>query len=169
MFQIGDRIIHPSLGAGRVVKIEKLPCLGSNKLYYSIELLAEPKTRVWIPVKSAEEKGVRYPTPKSELGRIWHVLQSEPETLSADHKKRHEFLQQKLRGGDILQIVEVVRDLFWKDHRSRRLTLEGRRLYERGLLLLTGEVAAVKGCDFSTARATIVESLDASLAARLAA
>jgi CarD family transcriptional regulator len=169
MFQIGDKIIHPGYGAGTVVKIEKLPCLGSNKLYYSIELLEESKTHVWIPVKDAEGKGVRHPTSKSQLSRTWRVLQSEPETLSSDHNKRYELLEEKLRGGDILQIVEVVRDMFWKDHRSHRLTIEDRRLYDRGLLLLTGEVAAVQGCDFAAAKAMIADSLGASLAAKSAA
>ena len=166
VFQIGDKIIHPVYGAGTVVKIEKLSCLGSNRLYYSIDLLEESKTHVWIPVQDAEEKGVRHPTPSSQLGRVWHALQSEPETLSSNHDEWYELLQGKLHGGDILQIVEVVRDMFWRDHRSRRLTIEGRRLYDRGLLLLTGEVAAVQGCDFAVARAIISDSLGASLAAK---
>jgi RNA polymerase-interacting CarD/CdnL/TRCF family regulator len=166
MFQIGARIIHPSYGAGTVIKIEKLPCLGSNKLYYSIELLDDPKTHVWIPIKDAEEKGMRHPTSKSQLNLIWRVLRSEPETLSRDHRKRLEYLQEKLHGGDIFQIVEVVRDMFWKDHRSNRLTIQGRRLYKRGLWLLTGEVAAVQGCDFAAAQAMISDNLGASLAAK---
>jgi CarD family transcriptional regulator len=164
MFQLGDKIIHPGYGAGTVVEIKELSCLGSDKLYYSVELLDESKTQVWIPIKDAGKRGLRYPTPKSQLSRIWLALQSEPETLSSDHKERYEFLHEKLCGGDILQIVEVVRDLFWKDHRACRLTIAGRRLYERGLWLLTGEVAAVQGCAFAAAKAMIADRLNASLA-----
>ena len=46
MFRVGDTVIHPGYGAGTVVDIEKLQCLGSDKPYYSIELSDEPKTRV---------------------------------------------------------------------------------------------------------------------------
>jgi CarD family transcriptional regulator len=168
-FQIGDRIIHPGHGAGTVVKIEKLTSLGSGKLYYSVELLGESKTHVWIPIRDAEANGVRHPIPRSQLGRIWGVLQSDPETLSSDHKERYELLQEKLGSGDVLRIVEAVRDMFWKDNRIRRLTIQGRRLYERGLLLLTSEVAAAQGCDFADAKAMIADSLSESLAARPAA
>ena len=73
MFQIGDTIIHPGYGAGTVVKIEKLQCLGSDKLYYSIELLDGSKTLVWVAVGDAGNRGVRYPTLKSQLGQMWRI------------------------------------------------------------------------------------------------
>jgi CarD family transcriptional regulator len=166
MFQVGDTVIHPGYGAGTVVEIEKLQCLGSDKLYYSIELSDESKTRVWVPVKGAGEKGVRYPTPKSQLGQIWHVLRAEPETLSPDHNKRYESLQEKLRSGDIFQVAEVVRDMSWKGHRSRSLTIQGKRLYERGLMLLMSEVAVVQGCDLAVAEARISDILEENLVSR---
>ena len=165
MFQIGDTVIHPGYGAGTVVKIEKLQCLGSDKPYYSIELSDGSKTRVWVPVRDAGKRGVRYPTLKSQLGRIWRVLRAGPETLSDDHKERHELLQEKLRGGDIFRIAEVVRDMFWTDHSSSRLTIMGKELYDRGLMLLASEVAAVQGCDFGAAKAEISNILGTSLAA----
>jgi RNA polymerase-interacting CarD/CdnL/TRCF family regulator len=57
MFRVGDTVIHPSHGAGTVIDIEKLQSLGSDKMYYSIELLDGSKTRVWVPVKDAGTKG----------------------------------------------------------------------------------------------------------------
>jgi CarD family transcriptional regulator len=166
VFRVGDTVIHPGHGAGTVVDIEKLQCLGSNKLYYSIALSDGSKTRVWVPVRDAEKKGIRHPTLKSQLGQIWRVLRSDPEALSPDHRERYELLQEKLRSGDIFQVVEVVRDMFWKDHRSRRLTITGKELYDKGLLLLTSEVAVVQDCDLAAAKAMISGMLGASLAAK---
>jgi CarD family transcriptional regulator len=166
MFQIGDTIIHPGYGAGTVVKIEELQCLGSDKLYYAIELLDGSKTLVWVAVGDAGNRGVRYPTLKSQLGQIWRTLRAEPETLPPDHNDRYESLQEKLRGGDILRIAEVVRDMFWKDHRSRGLTIIGKGLYERGLTFLASEVAVMEDCDAAAAEAMISDILGASLAAK---
>ena len=169
MFQIGDTVIHPDYGAGTVVKIEELQCLGSNDLYYSIELSDGSKARVWVSVSNAEKKGIRYPTRKSQLVQIWHVLRAGPEMLPPDHKERYESLQDKLRGGDIFRIAEVVRDMFWEDHRSHKLTISGKELYDRGLMFLTSEVAVAQGCDFTAAGAMISNILGASLAAEPAA
>jgi CarD family transcriptional regulator len=165
MFQVGDTVIYPGYGAGRVVKIGKLQCLGSDKLYYSIELADDSKTNVWIPVQDAEAKGVRHPTPKAQLGQIWRVLRAGPETLSTDHKERYGSLQEKLGGGDVFRIAEVVRDMYWKDHCVRRLTITGKELYDRGLALLTSEVAVMQECEFTAAKAAIAGILGASLAA----
>ena len=109
---------------------------------------------------------MRHPTPESQLGQIWRALRAEPETLSPDHNERYISLQEKLRGGDILKVAKVVRDMFWKDHRSRRLTIQGKRLYERGLMLLTSEVAVMQGCDLAGAEVNMSSILEASLAAR---
>jgi CarD family transcriptional regulator len=165
VFQIGDTVIHPGYGAGTVVKIEKLQHLGSNKLYYSIELSDGSRTRVWIPVGDEGKRGVRYPTLKSQLDQIWRVLRAGPETLSPDHDERHELLLEKLRGGDVFRVAEVVRDMFWEDHSSNRMTIVGKELYDRGLMLLTSEVAAAQGCDLAAARAEISSILGASLRA----
>jgi len=166
MFQIGDTVIHPGYGAGTVVEIERLQCLGSDKLYYSIELSDGSKTRVWVAVGDAGNRGIRYPTRKSQLGRIWRTLRAEPETLPPDHNERYESLQEKLHGGDIFRTAEVVRDMFWKDHCSRGLTIIGKGLYDRGLTFLVSEVAVVQGCDATAAEAMISDILGASLAAR---
>ncbi|MFL7809782.1 MAG: CarD family transcriptional regulator [Anaerolineae bacterium] len=165
-FQIGDTVIHPGYGAGTVVDIGKLNCLGSGKPYYSIELADGSKTRVWVPVRDADKRGVRRPTPLSQLGRIWHVLSAGPEPMSADHDERSERLQEKLRGGDAFRVAEVVRDMFWQSHRSRRLSILDKELYDKGLALLTSEVAVVLGCALAAAEAEISDTLAASLAAQ---
>jgi CarD family transcriptional regulator len=166
MFQIGDTVIHPGYGAGTVVKIEKLQFLCSDKPYYSIVLSDGSKTCVWVAVTDAGKKGIRRPTRKSQLGRIWRTLRAEPETLPSDHDERYELLQERLRGGDIFRTAEVVRDMFWQDNRSRRLTIKGKQLYDRGLTFLTSEVAVVQGCDSAAAEAMISDILGASLAAK---
>ena len=166
MFQIGDVVIHPGYGAGTVRYIEEQQFLGSDKPYYSIELLDGSKTRVWVAVADAVKKGIRHPTPKSQLGRIWRALRAEPEALPTDHNERYESLQERLRGGDILQVTKVVRDMYWKDHRSRKLTIRGKQLYDRGLTFLASEVAVVQGCDSAAAEAIISDVLGASLAAK---
>jgi CarD family transcriptional regulator len=166
MFQIGDTVIHPGYGAGTVVDIGKLHCLGGGKPYYSIELADGSKTRVWVPVRDADKRGVRHPTPASQLIQIWRVLSAGPEPMSPDHDERSGCLQAKLRVGDAESVAEVVRDMFWASHRSRRLTILDKELYDRGLALLSSEVAVVQGCDLAAAEETISGVLAASLAAQ---
>ena len=163
MFQVGDRIVHPSYGVGTVTEIKVRHTLGSGKRYYSIELLDQPATVVMVPVGAEEKMGLRRPVAETKLGRVWRVLRGDPKTLPSDHEKRCTLLDEKLSSGDVFAIAEVLRDLTWRRAEKRHLTIRGKRLYERGMALLAGEVASVQDSDLLDAEILISGVLDKSL------
>jgi RNA polymerase-interacting CarD/CdnL/TRCF family regulator len=112
-----------------------------------------------VPVVSAEEIGLRLSMPQTELDQVWGVLRATPEILPTDHEQRYEVLRDRLRGGDILQIASALRDMAWREERERRLTKQGKRLYDESLMLLAGEVAIAQDSDLSAAEAQIMETL----------
>jgi len=166
VFQVGEMVVHPGYGAGRVVDVEKLSCLGSDKQYYSIKLLDGSETQVWVPVKEAEDRGVRRPIASARLSEVWRLLRAKPDTLPTDHQQRYGIVRQRLEDGDILQIAVALRDLSWKDHNVSSLTSEGKRLYDKGMKLLASEVALVQGNDRDTVETEIVRVLDENMAKR---
>jgi CarD family transcriptional regulator len=160
-FRVGDKIIHPSHGAGVVTEIKELGFFGrQSKPYYSIELLSEPGTVVMVPVKDADRVGLRRPMSSSQLRKLWHRLREEPNELPSDHKERYSVVRTAIEDGDVFQIAEVLRDLWWKDYNVRKLTTEGKRLYAKGMRLLASEVAAIQNSDLTEAEARISETLD---------
>jgi RNA polymerase-interacting CarD/CdnL/TRCF family regulator len=163
MFRIGDAVIHPSYGVGTVTEIKKRHTLASGKQYYSIELLGDPGTVVMVPVGAEERMGLRPPIAESQLGQVWRVLTSDPNELPSDHDERCELLNNKLCGGDVLKIAEAVRDLAWRKEEKRHLTIRGKRLYERGMALLAGELASIRGDDLQVVEYQISKALDKSL------
>ena len=163
MFKAGDAIIHPVRGAGIVVRVEERQWRGSNDLYYRIELLGQPGTRLMIPVSAAKTLGLRRVIPQSKLSRVWRVLRADPRTLPADYKKRYKLLDDKLHTGDVLQVAEVVRDMAWRQQRKGRLTMTGKRRYEEGMRILAGEIAAVRSVDLDDAKAQVRARLTESM------
>jgi CarD family transcriptional regulator len=159
VFELGDKVFHPVHGAGNIVEVKERRSLGNARRYYSIELLSQPKTLLMVPVASAEEIGLRMSMPQAELDQVWGVLRATPQVLPADHEQRYEVLRDRLRGGDILQIAAALRDMAWREERERRLTKQGKRLYDESLTLLAGEVAIAQDSDLSAAEAQIVETL----------
>jgi RNA polymerase-interacting CarD/CdnL/TRCF family regulator len=168
VFQIGDVVVHPGYGVGKVVEIEKLSCLGSDKRYYSIKLVDDAGTQVWVPVKEAEERGVRRPISRSQLGEIWRALCAKPQALPSEHQKRYGVVRQKVDDGDSLQIAEALRDLSWKDYHVRSLTSEGKRLYDKAMKLLATEVAVVQGSDRETVESELSRVLNENVVQRAA-
>jgi CarD family transcriptional regulator len=163
VFQIGDKVFHPVHGAGTVVEVKERHSLGNARRYYSIALLSQPKTVLMVPVKAAQEIGLRSPLQQSDLDQVWGVLKDDPETLPTDHEQRYALLRDRLREGNTLHIATVLRDMAWREEKERRLTKQGKGLYEESLALLAGEVALVQNSDLSTAHAQIVETLRESV------
>ncbi len=152
MFEKGDAVVHPTLGAGFIMGMQELSPGGEPRKYYKIKILRKTPTNLLIPVEEAEEM-VRAATPESKLKEIWHILESEPEKLPKNHRTRYKFLVDKLAEGDIHKVAEVVRDLAWRRHwRDKGLTTRSKRAYRKGVQLLATEVAAAKDIELAQAK-----------------
>ncbi len=160
MFKAGEAIVHPIRGAGVVECIEERQWRGRQSLYYRIKLLSQPGSSLMIPIAKAENIGLRPAIPSSELGQVWRVLRTDPQTLPTDHKERYQILEDKFRTGDILQVAEAMRDMTWRQQQEGNLTTRGKRMYQEGMLLLAGEVAATQGIELTEAETQIRERLD---------
>jgi CarD family transcriptional regulator len=163
-FKVGDAVVHPLRGAGVVTAVEERELRGDSDEYYSIEMMGVPTTKLIVPTDAAEEVGLRRAISRSRLRRLWRVLKGEPDALPTDHKKRYEQLRGKLSGGDTYEVAETVRDIAWREVEEGRLTTVDRRLYDEGMNLLAGEVAAVEGIEMSAAEKEIGARLSKGLA-----
>lgn len=169
MFKAGDPIVHPVRGAGVVVRVEERQWRGRSALYYKIRLLGQRGVTLMVPTDVAETLGLRRAIPQSRLKQVWRVLRADPEGLPANHKQRYELLKEKLHAGNVFQVAEVVRDMAWRQEREGRLTTVGRRIYEEGIALLAGEIAATQGVDVADAETQVTAQLGESLSPATAA
>ena len=167
MFKVGDAVVHPIRGAGMIKSIEERDWRGSSTQYYRINLLSQPGSSLMLPIEIAKKTGLRRATPSSRLKQIWSVLRSDPEILPTEHKERYQLLEDKLHAGKVLQVTEAVRDMAWRQQQEGRLTTRGKQMYEEGLTLLAGELAATQGIDLADAETQIKEKLKESFHEKL--
>ena len=158
MFEIGDKVVHPTHGAGLVTGIRKEDLLDQYHRYYIIDLAVDHRT-LMIPVSKAEEIGLRSVSQGATLSQAWRTLGASAETLSDDYKKRQERIQEKLKTGDTIKIAEVIRDLSALK-REDHLTSFDTRLLDRAQQFLACEVALVEEMQVSEAERMISETLD---------
>lgn len=139
MFEVGDKVVHPAHGAGVVARIEEKELLEGFTSYYIIELAATDM-KLMIPVRTAEEIGLRPVARPAQIEAIYRTLQSEPRDLINDFKKRQALLTEQLKSGDIVDVAEVVRDLYWRNLASQLSPTESRQL-ESAKQQLAGELS----------------------------
>jgi RNA polymerase-interacting CarD/CdnL/TRCF family regulator len=163
MFQVGDAVVHPVRGAGVVTDIEEFRRRGRDRSYYRIELTSHPRTSVMVPVNDAEEHGVREAIPASKMKRVWRVLARVPQSLPDDFTVRRAALKDKLGSGEARQVAEALRDMAWRRSREGGLTTTERRLYRKGMNILAGEIAAVRGSDLEAVKLKVGNRISKNL------
>ena len=164
-FENGDVIVHPFRGAGVVMGVAKRELRGDgDRYYYRIRLMDQPGNKLMIPTDAVKQLGLRHAISQTELKKVWRVLRADPEVLPDDHKKRYQLLRDKFSTGGPFQVAEVVRDMAWRRQRNGRLNIQGKRLHEKGMSFLTGEIAAVQDIDLDDAEAQVRAKLTNSMA-----
>jgi CarD family transcriptional regulator len=135
--------------------------LDGIKRYYVIEIPVQGLT-VHLPVRKADEVGIRPAMAPSRLLQVLRKLRSRPRRLPEDYKERQEQILEKLKTGRVDQLVRVVRDLSW--HRERaHLTKRDTDYLKQGCDLLAAEMALVSGDDISDANELIESTVTAAM------
>lgn len=161
-FAVGDRVVHPHHGPGRVAGIERKELMDGTKRYYVIDIPGRALT-LQVPVRKIGDVGVRPAMSPSRLPKVLRTLRSRPRRLPDDYKERQEQIDAELRTGRVMKLARVVRDLTW--HRDRaHLTKRDTDLLKQGQDQLAAEMALVSGDDVAEASELIESTMAAAVA-----
>ena len=70
LYEVGDKVVYPHHGAGKIIKKELKEILGSRREYLTIQILYNDMT-VMVPCENAEAAGLRKVTTKRSSTRSW--------------------------------------------------------------------------------------------------
>lgn len=164
-FSVGDNVVHPHYGPGRIASVTQWQVKEEARSYYVIEIPGQALT-VYVPALKAGEVGVRPAMSQSRLEQVMRTLRSKPRRLPDDYKERQEQVNAEIRTGHVIELAKVVRDLTW--HRERaHLTKIDADLLKEGWDLLAAEMALVSGVDISDSSRLISSTVDSAQAATL--
>jgi CarD family transcriptional regulator len=163
-FSVGDKVVHPHHGPGRITGVQQREFLDGEKVYYKIEIPTQALA-VYLTSRAMQTLGVRPAIPRARLPRVLDRLQSEPSLLPEDFKVRQEEVWERLKTGRAMQLAETVRDLTWHKERDH-LTQKDTDQLAQGKSRLAAEMALVSGTEVSDMERTIEDALAAALAKR---
>lgn len=142
MFKIGDKVVYPMHGAGTIVAIEDREILGKKHEYYVL-LLPINKLKVMIPVKKADEVGVRKIMEISEMEEVLEILSSEEKfKMPTNWNRRYRFNFDKIKSGNLIEIAGVIKSLEKLDSKKSLSTGE-RKILNEARIIIISEMALV--------------------------
>ncbi|MCB0211761.1 MAG: hypothetical protein KDJ52_20650 [Anaerolineae bacterium] len=160
---VGQNVIHPTHGAGKITGVTEMDMVDEFKKYYVIEFFNKRLT-LHVPISNWEDLSIRKVMSENKAEDVFEVLQSEPEALPNEFKKRRRKIEDWLQSGMPVHIAEAVRALAWRDKAGGLSNLES-RLFSQAKDMLITEVALATNQNDRQARTAIEEALALAMAA----
>jgi CarD family transcriptional regulator len=159
IYQVGDQVVHPQHGVGRILKLEERSFEpGVVRLYYEVSLING--STVWVPM-DLSISGLRKVTSRGEITVCRKILEARPSPLDEDARFRQSNLAARLKKGSVRTQCEVVRDLYaYGEHRSLNGTIG--IFYKAAQDVLCQEWSVVEGISIPEASQEIERLLEKS-------
>ena len=109
-FKVGDKVVYPHHGAGKVLKKEKKVLLGEKREYLTIQILHNDMT-VMVPCENTGVAGLRRVIDHATVKKVVSVLQDDVSDMPGNWNRRFKHNREKIRTGDIFELAEVIRNL----------------------------------------------------------
>lgn len=126
-FAIGDKVVHPIQGAGKVVDIKEIDIDNKMVLYYEIEFNGG-KMITNVPVENADNIGLREIITPEETKKVIESFCTYEVKIDSNWNKRQRENIEKLRSGNIYIVLEVLKELMYRDHIKGLSTSERKTL-----------------------------------------
>lgn len=136
MYDIGDRVVYPMQGAGKIVAIEKKELLGMVKEFFILQMPIA-NIRISIPVDQIDNIGIR-PVMSIEDGKkVMEILRDSSSQMSENWSQRYRENLENLKSGDPFEMAEVIRNLQMRDMEKGLSTSEKKMLSKTRKMLIS--------------------------------
>jgi CarD family transcriptional regulator len=161
-FEIDDYVVYPSHGVGQITD-EEVQSVAGIELNMFVIVFKKDKMTLKVPFNKVQSTGMRKLSSANTIGKALEVIRGKAKVKRAMWSRRAQDYEQKINSGELIQIAEVVRDLYRNDE-QREQSYSERQLYEAALERLTREIAAVDGVEEKKAQEKVDKVLEGKAA-----
>jgi CarD family transcriptional regulator len=137
-FEVGDNVVYPHHGAGKVIKKEDKEILGEVRQYLTIKILHNDMT-VMVPCENAGRAGLRRVIDEETVKKVLAVLSDDVSEMPKNWNRRFKHNRDKIKTGDIYELAEVVRNLAIREQ-DKGLSTGEKQMFTRAKKILASEL-----------------------------
>lgn len=157
MFSIGNKISHPMHGAGVVTDIVERTIDNKNQSFYLASMVCGSMT-VLIPCATSEAIGVRNIISSEEAEMLLQCIPDVPYSFNDNWSKRYREHMEKLKSGDLVQVIGVIKSLVIRD-REKSLSTGERKVLSIAKNIFISEIVLSTGRTVSDVENIIYKSI----------
>ncbi|HYI38390.1 MAG TPA: CarD family transcriptional regulator, partial [Thermoleophilaceae bacterium] len=166
-YEIGDHVVYPHHGAGKVLKKEQKEVLGEKREYLTIKILHNDMT-VMVPCENAGRAGLRRVIGEEAVNKVLGVLRDEVSDMPKNWNRRFKHNREKIKTGDVYELAEVVRNLAIREN-EKGLSTGEKQMYTRSKKILASELMYALEMEEDDAEEHLDSIIDDAHAGRVAA
>jgi CarD family transcriptional regulator len=137
-YDIGDQVVYPHHGAGKILKKEQKEVLGEKREYLTIKILHNDMT-VMVPCENAGKAGLRRVIDDEAVEKVLGVLRDDVSQMPKNWNRRFKHNRDKIKTGDVYELAEVVRNLAIREA-DKGLSTGEKQMYTRAKKILASEL-----------------------------
>jgi len=141
-FAVGDTVVYPQHGAGKIIELIEQDFQGISRLFYSIQILHN-EMNVLVPVDGVEQAGIRLVVSETMVEEVVGVLRDDPTKMPKNWNRRVKHNRDKIKTGDIMELAEVMRNLALRDY-FKGLSTGEKEMYGKVRHILASELMYAK-------------------------
>jgi CarD family transcriptional regulator len=136
--------VYPTQGVGVIEDIESREFAGHEQKFYVLRIV-DSDMRIMVPIGNVRNVGLRRLIDEKHITNVFDAL-AEPNDAGkiASWSRRQREYNDKLKTGDLLEVAEVLRDLY-QISSAKELSYGEKKVLEQARKLLVTEVALAEG------------------------
>jgi CarD family transcriptional regulator len=138
VFEVGDKVVYPHHGAGKVLKKEKKIVFEEKREYLTIKILHNDMT-VQVPSENACVAGLRRVIDEVTVNKVVDVIKDDVSEMPGNWNRRFKYNREKIRTGDIFELAEVIRNLAVLES-EKGLSSGEKQMFVRAKKILSSEL-----------------------------
>ena len=156
-FKTSEHIVYPSHGVGQIMELSRQEIAGFELEMFVI-FFAKDKLTLKVPIDKIDTVGMRKLSDRKTVAKALKTVQGRARIKRVMWSRRAQEYEAKINSGDLIQIAEVVRDLFRSEHQPEQSYSE-RQLYEAALEQISRELSMTQKITFTEAVNLVEENL----------
>ena len=157
-FEVGDYVVYPKHGVGRVVEIQSQHIAGASLDLFVLRFEKERMT-LRVPTNKAEGVGMRKLSSQATMNEALTTLKGKPRIKRTMWSRRAQEYEAKSTSGDLSSIAAVTRDLC-RPEDAPEPSYSERQIFEAAASRLARELGAMEQTDENPALAKIHQILN---------
>jgi len=142
LYTVGDKVVYPHHGAGKIMKIEQKDVLGQQRDYLTIQILHNDMT-VNVPCDNAERVGLRTVIDQPTVQMVVKTLSGGSTEMPKNWNRRFKHNRDKMKTGNIFELAEVVRNLAVRNN-EKGLSTGEKQMFVKAKKILASELMYAK-------------------------